>query len=623
LLKHLKVKHPEEAKNCLDASKHSGLHRAKRAIAEAAESGDQMMFQELGISGMHGPGLSTEAINRKFVLFCAYDLHPWRTVSESGCRLLVGSLPHSSTGSWNITAQTFDEALDREHANLVASMQSTLQRQRTFIHFGPCCSMQVDTCSVEGSDQVYAVMSVTFVNPDFQWRRLGLSVKALPRDYNSSSIESWVVGATAELFGKNILPSMAFLVCTVGNGSHLREAVMNLGVPHLMCSISSLEKAVRAGMAGAEGASVASFTARILKILAPLMEPVGNDELHKSLQRSLASTILETTQTQSLTNVLALYRRVLAAKPRMEQFYSEVLPSRQQLGETDWSTLQDAMGVLEACAEVDNGMRTAQVAPLAACASLVQELEQYLGEDTVYVPDLTVDPELHRLEKPAGELQQSVQRMRDIISKHLQTVSPGRMRSKEERLATLLNPCHKHDINKCTDVDFETAWAELKELYQGAASALHLSSAYLPSASEDGPEEDGTKRKWLSKYKQHKILRPSGDSCRTPVPMASDTGEVDYYQQLQSLDGDTHNSLGWWAEQGTSIGSDSGNPGHPSMVVLPLLAAQYHSIDPASVQASSLFAHVGFRMSGLRATEPLHKIEKMLLLRLNREWRNP
>eukprot|EP00873_Tetraselmis_striata_P009595 jgi/Tetstr1/429859/TSEL_019725.t1 len=444
LLKHLKVKHPEEAKNCLDASKHSGLHRAKRAIAEAAESGDQMMFQELGISGMHGPGLSTEAINRKFVLFCAYDLHPWRTV---------------------------------------------------------------DTCSVEGSDQVYAVMSVTFVNPDFQWRRLGLSVKALPRDYNSSSIESWVV-------------------------------------------------------------------ARILKILAPLMEPVGNDELHKSLQRSLASTILETTQTQSLTNVLALYRRVLAAKPRMEQFYSEVLPSRQQLGETDWSTLQDAMGVLEACAEVDNGMRTAQVAPLAACASLVQELEQYLGEDTVYVPDLTVDPELHRLEKPAGELQQSVQRMRDIISKHLQTVSPGRMRSKEERLATLLNPCHKHDINQCTDVDFETAWAELKELYQGAASALHLSSAYLPSASEDGPEEDGTKRKWLSKYKQHKILRPSGDSCRTPVPMASDTGE-------------------------------------------------YHSIDPASVQASSLFAHVGFRMSGLRATEPLHKIEKMLLLRLNREWRNP
>jgi hypothetical protein len=657
------VKHPEEAKNCLESSKHSGLYKAKRAIAQAAESGDHHMWEELGISAglLRGSGLSSAEIARQLVLFCAYDLHPWWVINEPGCRLLlVGMRQHSSPlgGSLNFTGPMFDSVLQQEHSNAKAAIKAELKRQRSFISLGPCCSVQLDTWASKATSSVYFVMSVTFVNSNFKWRRLGLSVKAFPSDYTPESIQSWVCDTTAEFFGAEVAPSSAYLICTVGGGQHtLRAAAAKLGIPSLMCSIHSLEKIVKDGLCGGGskgGPNVVAFTEKILQVLSPLLEPPPKDvpaennddadadaELHQTLQKALAPSMLDATREKNLTTVLSLFQRVLLSKSQIEKFCASHAARRipassgrsnnaaaAALGLTqkDWSTLQDGIGVLEACAEVDNGMRSAQVVPLAACASLLLELQQYLSEELVYVPELSADPDLHRLEKPACDLQESVQVLRTIIADRLKVESSaGRIQSREEVLATLLNPCHKDDLEHLADdVDADEAWAELTGVFRSMAGALSQPSSDATSTGDVVAKGDQNKRQLKGSMTERKTRRTSdsagpSSAAVTATHQRVDVRELDRYRALPSLDGDQFNSLAWWSEQASAgVTSESRHPTAPK-AVLPYVAAQYYSIDPSSIQAANLFDRVDYRMAGLQATELPHKLQMMLFLRCNRD----
>ena len=620
LLKHMKVKHPAEAELCLEASKHSGIYKARRGKNGTGESLP-------GPSGVHDikSAINSEAdqsarlqagdrptvqLRRGIVLHCALDLRPWCGKLEPGLQVLMKSMGTlASLAAVKLSIREFNQTLQEECEAVTMNIRSRLKWQQQFIPFGQCVSLQIHSWTRPSSAYVYATMTASCVTTEWNWQRLGMSVRIFHTDrYTLRDVESWILGVTAEYFGKGVLPSQVFLCCTTNSGKHLKEAVSNLGISHLPCTLGLIREAVSAGLASAHNRSIAMFVQRLIEVTDMLMESSTPGNAHEVLGTAVMDAAADPCD---MGAVLELMRRVLLLRTD---------PSMAcMLEEGEWLRVRDAVGVLEACAEVDSGIRDGEPPPLLGSVAIIEELQEYLSEDLVYVPDLDRDTEADRIEASVGELDSAVQQMRSIITWRVQQVNFSRPSTSPAMIACLLDPRTKAD-SALPALGSEESWTELGAIYDRARYSLSIAagSSYPEAGPGEGPGfepeqhfQDLLGRQTLMPTRN----RTPGEQFGrfVPPPAGGPRAEIDSYRRIPSLPLDGIQTLSWWRSRAWK---EEGS----APALLPLIAAQQLSIDPSTCKATQLFSKVGHLLPGLELKEPIRNIQRFLFLKLNQQF---
>lgn len=318
------------------------------------------------------------SLERSLALYCTLGLHPLASTSETGFRSVMTAAYYPMEPP-AFTEEDVYVVLMREHESLVRHIKKTMASQLKFIPFGPCASMQLHTWSAGGIPYTFAAMSASFVTPQYKWNRCGLAVHAFSAEsFTSTGVAQWVRDVTAEYFGPGVEPSSVFLACTIGRGEPLSSALTALGISEsLGCSILALDGVVRGSLSG----PAATFVNRLLEVTEPFATPGASEGTHLAVQSALGACMAHAAADQSsLQNVLELMQRMLSSRSLLLQHAAEN-PCSPQLSQAEWHALQDAFGLLEACAEVDIGIRSLHPLPLSTSIGLFQELQQYLSED--------------------------------------------------------------------------------------------------------------------------------------------------------------------------------------------------------------------------------------------------
>jgi hypothetical protein len=275
----LRKKHPDEARKCLEGSKHSNVYKAakvpgssgmetmgsggiggveappgmlpasglvsvgggggnegnqvdvKPATSDAGNPGTTRQW-ETAVKKMVATGFAPETKEnvrsaRNFTLYCAVDLQPCSVAQEAGHMDFLTNTRGAAEAA--ITNQMFDTILSDERRKIVHQIYKAMQEQRQFVSHGPFCSLQLDTWSRQGVGNYYCVATISFVDASFDVKRLGLDCRSFAPGYKATDVRAWVQQITSEYFS-GMLPNQVFVACTVGRGEHLVEAMMGLQV---------------------------------------------------------------------------------------------------------------------------------------------------------------------------------------------------------------------------------------------------------------------------------------------------------------------------------------------------------------------------------------------------------
>eukprot|EP00192_Tetraselmis_astigmatica_P007693 CAMPEP_0117673958 /NCGR_PEP_ID=MMETSP0804-20121206/14769_1 /TAXON_ID=1074897 /ORGANISM="Tetraselmis astigmatica, Strain CCMP880" /LENGTH=756 /DNA_ID=CAMNT_0005482769 /DNA_START=93 /DNA_END=2363 /DNA_ORIENTATION=+ len=631
LLKHIKVKHPKEAELCLEASKHSGLYKAKRSQGDvdppvissaekrkSARSSDSPDSRGPGAARPPAPTSHVYNLHRGIVLHYALDLRPWHGRLDPGLGLLLDSTT-SLPSPFKLSKARFDEILQQQTDSVVCKLRSILNWQRQFIPFGPCASIQIYTWTLPSSAYVYATMTGSCVTSEWQWHRSGLSVRAFHKDYTTADIEAWIQETTSDYFDECKVPCQVFLSCTTNRGKHLKEAISNLGITHIPCSLDLLGDAVEAGLtatAGGSSSSIADFVQRLLQVARSFLPPNQLVDINQRFQQVLGVSVMDvTTNPNNLKTVLELMRRMLSLRSELQK--TPARDSLQVLSGEEWLRARDALGVLEACDEVDRGIRSEAPPPMLGSMSIMKELQYYLSEDVLYVPDLDRDIEADRLEANSAELDTAVQHMQGVILRHIQESDVTNNRTSPPVIACLLDPKTKSDSTLPSLEESDESWSELIGIYQQALSSLRRS---VRCSSDEPGSSSFAKESVASPFTgthERQAGRRVGSSAASLSLVDQGHSEISAYQHIPKLRVDVSDSLQWWKER--HMGRDTDLPTGAAPQLLPLIAAQYLSIDPSTCEATALFSRDGYLVPGLERTEPAQQIQNYLFLRLNRQ----
>jgi len=656
LLKHLRKKHPEEARKCLEGSKHSTLYKSKQLDKEEPgkePSSDKQPADKAAwdsavdalVKSSEKPEVRSAADrSRAYSLFCAVDLHPYTLSSEPGYQTFL--FPGAETV---VTASHYDVVIADERRRVAYSVSKLLQAQQAFISNAPFCSLQIDTCKPPGCSNTYAVATVTYVSPAYEVCRVGLDVQSFPTQrLTAAELNTWILRVTEEYFNC-LKPDQVFLTCTVGKGEHLKEAAGSLGIPILRCAAELVSSVLTSGMtpSGPPSAKmgVTDLRNRVQEIASYLCQPSRRHPELSALQEALGPQLRALKPTGDPAHHF-LYLSMALLRMRslvVKHFSGEVTFRPKPLSDQEWNKLCEVVAVLEACAEVDRTIRTSKVASLTETMVLLRELREYMNDPTLYLPEPEHDLDEHRIEQRADQLDSALWHMRSTIAAALSEHNVGAPINKHERLAALLDVVHKETLLADND---SLAWEELAmELSEtrtrngsGASDTssspcnTDASPSYSPvpgiSAEAAGAGSCDKKRKWQGALSLRKEQRRKMVESSIPVSSGS---EIDTYKASLKVywasSGDSDPGLlDWWLERSggaaeaapPSTSSTDCKPPVPQMPKLAQIAAQYQSIDASSIQADALLKGVEHRVPQLEATMSSNTIENMLFLRLNR-----
>lgn len=655
----MRKKHPEEARKCLEGSKHSNLYKSQAGSEQNSDgnpddgqpdTGSKEQW-EAAVKVMVKTGSKPEAKSqaeaaRNFILFCALDLQPCTLSSEPGHLAYQSSSDHCLG---LISQNQFDNTLANERRTVAHHISKALQAQQGFISFGPCCALQLDSWSHPTCRFVYAVATVTFVTPSFDLKRLGLDVQCFPKNgFTSKAVRFWLERITQEYFHSRT-PSNVYIACTAGEGEPFAAAASALQIPVLRCAVSRIGKVVLSGFtpSGPPSAKmgVGELMRRANEVASYLIQPSRRNPELAALQEAMSDNLQPLRSPGDgpyafLETCMALLRtRTLIGK----HFSNEASPSLDchrpdPLTDAEWSKLCEAVGVIEACAEVDRNIRlSGGVASLTTTLMQLRDLREYMTDDTLYLPEPQHDLDAHRVEKQADQLDSVLWHMRSTISAALCEQEMGTPLNKQERLAAMLDIFTKDSLlaeEQCTQ-----AWNELASEFSKARAFMAPQSgdsdAPGPSGSEvaqpdinsKNSESASGKRKWQGALSMRKEQRRKMYETVPSSPYSHDAELESYKATLRLAAAIEHNKdiLDWWLERSSEVSEASAGTcsGHDMRVtqlpVLAHLASQYHGIDASSIQAECLFSGVGYRMHGLEKLAAANSIENMLFLRLNKD----
>lgn len=624
LLKHMKSKHPEEARRCLESSKHSQAYRAKldamRSFARPDGSGTtaaappQSRNDAPTTSRQVGETPSdTESWERSCVWMCAVDLRPPKTLTEPGFQLLanrvLGGRPTPRFGD-----NEYRRGLERECIKTEQALTRLLTEQREFVPFGPCCSLQLDTWELPSglqNEHLVTVLTATLVSPAFQYRVVGLGVQAFGAKNGPEDVAAWVRARVAKYWGDGATPADVAMAITVGQGDVLPAAVTLLGVPCLRCLHVFLQHATHASLEESGTGKLSDFFVRALAL---------SEKLTNARKRAPHARVSIKAELKDVNRTVDKLSRLLALPSNfsVDAEALGILLEEEDAGlvKADWRRLQDLLGVLEAVCEVDSAILEGQRAAFAAVATQMTELQEYLTEDIVYVPVAHEQEgeELNRLERPVTEVDALVLELRTAVVRHLQDDLPRDETTERLRaLSLMLSPSQRADAQQQLGSDCEMeAMRLLEQEYRKACERMEVKPS--PSNGDDR-EWLKQKRPWrgiLDAYKHQKLEQEGQREVHQEIQMYLSITEGEQLEVEQD-------ALSWWAEhtQCPDTASSMSSDGTP-LPVLSRLAAQYHSLSPCALQASLLMGGMQRRMEELLEVLPWPTVQSMLFLRLNR-----
>jgi len=666
LLKHLRKKHPEEARKCLENSKHSTLYRTLHGSrGESSSGGNKPQGPKQGtkeewdtaVKALVKTSSRPETKDKaraiwNYTIFCAVDLHSCSLCDDEGFRKY-----HS--GEDPVTRSAFETAAADERRKLAERIGKSIRAQREFITEGPLCSLQLDMWDDSGCGSTYAVATATYVTPAFEFKRVGLDVQAFPREsLTAAGVQEWVERFTAEYFGSSS-PADVYVACTVGEGRHLPEAVSRLQVPVLACCDRLVNNTVMSGLtpSGPPTAKmgVSELVKRVQEMAGYLVQPSRHHPELAALQEAMGPDMMALVKSApSPYSFLQLSLALLRVRPLLVKHYNNTSsghalgsPRPRALSDAEWNKLCEAVGVFEACAEVDRNIRSGHVASLTETLMLIRELREYMEEPTLFLPDLQQDTDAHRTEKRADQLDSGMWHVRRTISDSLAEQDLGNPLSRCERLASVLDPLHMDSL--LSQEQREQAWDELQEEYQGIACASSRPEGGRDDSGCEDAEDTNVgsspmtrsptsgKRKWqgaLSLRKEQRRRQTEANTTQTQQSAAevegykamirlvppAEQGQDLFEWWLQRSAAATPESTGRSGASGSGVTGDSRPAGLsvPQLPVLAQVAARYHSIDASSIQAGLLLGGMGHRVKGLEQDMHPNSIENMLFLRLNK-----
>eukprot|EP00873_Tetraselmis_striata_P017805 jgi/Tetstr1/438069/TSEL_026694.t1 len=628
LLKHLRRRHPDEANRCSEERGQQGLG------VGTSDGGAMPRATDQGGEGAHG-NPSSEIWDggdaaRAFSLYCAVDLQP-PTVSAD-----VGLMQHLHVRRFSpqpADRDMFQANVAAERANLSRYIVQLLARQRSSVSAGPFCSLQLSVWKgPEANPSAFAVATVTFVTPSFELRRLGLDVHDFPLGFTATQVAAWVKRITAEYFD-GLAPSEVYVACTIGGGTQLEGAMEELSVPYLNCKLTKLLHAVEDGIlvtvhhAPGQSSTMARLLRKARDVSGAITRPARGNPGLAVLQGAIGKDFLGCPgNPNSLRSVLHLFITLLRRRAQITEYMrSAGTHSPFSITQTEWSMFCDVVGVLEACIEVERSVPPNTdvdgVMPLTSMLVLLQELQDYMSDGMLFVPEIDSDMDSHRVEKAVSALDPGLQALRSNILNKLKGGEIGRMAGRIERLAAVLDVSQKGVL--LTEEEEGRAWEELAAEHRRASYSRAKSSAVrgnLDEASSSGASSSSAsthvKRKWggaLQARKKQRWMASIAQQLESTTPPA----EIEAFRTMLLLTHGVPDPLAWWSGRDNTSSNATG----PRVAQLPLLSqlfAQYHGVDSCSVQAQSLLGDVGYRITGLRHVMMSMCIEDMMFLRLNR-----
>jgi hypothetical protein len=432
---------------------------------------------------------------------------------------------------------------------------------------------------------------------------------------------------------KLVLFSQVYVACTVGDGNELESAMEELAIPCVQCKLTKLQHTVDESlMLSVHHSGQSSALGRLLRkareVASAITRPVreGSKDL-AALQGAIGKDFLCSAQPNSLCAVLHLCLTLLHRRPQIEEHVKKCGDAPPfSIDDSEWLMLCDAVGVLEACAEIERSVPSADakhdITSLPAMLVLLQELQDYLRDELLFVPELNHDVDSHRVEKAVSSLEIGLQSLRANIAENLAGEGLGRLVGRVERVAALLDVSQKGILLSGGEEEAE-AWGELSTEYRSAA--LHrLNIVGGGGRLDDGASSAASssdhhgKRKWggaLQARKKQRWLASATGHLDSKAPPA----EVETYRTMLRLQSQgATDPLAWWSGRDNTTCSAGGSM-VAQLPLLSLLFSQYYAVDSCSTQARALLGEVGYRVTGLRQFLSGACIEDMMYLRLNRD----
>jgi len=364
LLKHLKACHPEEARLCLEKSRHP---RAKIALKRLNDLSKEQCIQNSGLkrskrfssTSSQASSLKTRELRSGYenrsIIYCSINLRPFQIFDEKLFRSLLKTskeeVPEGLRQSFGL--QESISTLKLHFEEVQCHIQESLV-QEGCTPGKASWVLQLDKWALPEMSLQYILLYVTRVSSSFNVTRYGLAVKAISgassSDMSSATAEI-VTETTAKFWGGDVKPSEVFHVCIHGQCEDFVAAANELQIPSLPNVTSSLKTLLWGALSGkTKDESLASFVSEMRR--AATVSAVKRDE-------TLANTAPELSGGDhgGFDVIHATWQMLSEVLLRSEQPGSECVPSTGALVSADLEKLRELVGVFDAFEEVNYTLR--------------------------------------------------------------------------------------------------------------------------------------------------------------------------------------------------------------------------------------------------------------------------
>lgn len=344
------------------------------------------------------------------------------------------------------------------------------------------------------------------------------------------------------------------------------------------------------------------------------------------------------------------FRQLQAKTPQSKQL-------KRKLSAHEWTVTNEVCSLLTDVSEITIRMQGAQDTHISQAMFLIQEVIEMLGADShpIRVASAIVAPpppaegmipteEEENQPQPGGipteetqvsDLTLEAQEVRQVLLEVMEEKGVGKALQRVERLSALLDPRRKsldaEQLGNGSAALRTAAEADLKAFIANFSSEPSVSTPAPAPVVNVQPAEPAHKKKKLSRLEARRAARVAGSSgggSGTVQPQAAVTGRhvlierevLVYLNEPAQLDVDDFNLAGFWNRRGTdSVCPTTGKVTSPAeMPYLAFIARLHLGIEATSCQAERNFSALAHLIGHLRCNMLPRKVERMMLIRLNK-----
>lgn len=347
------------------------------------------------------------------------------------------------------------------------------------------------------------------------------------------------------------------------------------------------------------------------------------------------------------------FRRLAQQNPQHKQL-------KRKLTAHEWTVTNEVCSLLDTVSEATIRMQGAADTHISQATFIVHEVMDMLKDDShpIRVENAVVTPppqapglipteeeeqqhqtslaEVSTEDTQVTDLTQEAQDVVQVMLEVLEEKGVGKALQRVERMSVLLDPrrkgCDADQVGNGSEALRAQAEADLKAFIGHFEQGFDtVTPAPAPAANTDTTEPARKKKKPTSRFEERRAARmagAAGGASGGANPQAGGTGRrvmieremLVYLAEQPQLDVDGFNLIGFWNRRGTdSVCAATGQVTSPAdLPYLAFIARLHLGIEATSCQAERNFSALAHLIGNLRCNMLPHRVERMMLIRLNR-----